>query len=326
MNDDTSSKQPDETQVVREDAVVEAKWYKKRWFKITSIILLVIFIFGLIAGIVAYALWINTPEKALLDATKYAVQEPGKYSVTKGSVKGEFTVNDGKYSFGGTVSGVKLDAVVASGVVYLKSSNPVDLLNLVAGDQVIPGSTEDVVRTILATAKDKWISIDVGNMTSDSEFIDDLNCFTGAHKQLMQDPSIWSSLLGTYSKYQFTSVVKTSAKNYLVKIDGDKGWKFAKSIFDSNHGKLFAKGCDRVFEVPVSIDKKMSSLGDTAIKVVLDADNRFKTISGVSKDSLSVRASYENIPEIDVPLGATDINSLFMQSIQTLLGAGFMKL
>ncbi len=272
------------------------KKVRLKWPLIGVVVAVVIII---IVSLTAFALWMNSPQKALMDAANHALENPARYTLKSKGVTASLDVGGKAYHASAVIDGLNTEAIISGSTLYLRSDNPKALLARMTGEQ--PGLL-GVLRPILSQLKNQWISLSLERPVIKSTDISGLNCLVTARDSLAHNGEAQRELLSTYAGQQFIGIssVKSAGSDmsYVLSLDGAKLQSFKTAFTKTN---LFASlvSCMGFINQPLDT----SQLSGAKATVVLSPDHHLKMISlsGVFDDSLQVTADYDAHPTIKIP-------------------------
>ena len=297
--------------------LVLVPWYRHRWFKLTLIVIGVIALIAAILAAVVVIIWNASPEKALFDSASYALNTPGTYHVKASNTDIRLDVNGRQYAASGTLNGMQIDAVVNNSTLYIKSSDPQQLYTMFLASSV-PGSLAPLVNSILPAFRDRWISVDLQNLSPKSANASAAQCGLDGKNILVADSNSRQQVATTYIMHQFLDIKSSSSSGrstYQVSIDDKKFNDFYDSFAKTGFYQSLTS-CSQATSTSVSRSLQGVSLGLT----VDQSSHQLKSLSiNQSGEVTDVTADYSAAPKITVPTGATSYDQISGTIVQSFL-------
>jgi len=293
------------------ETITPVPWYRQTWFKWPAIAASAVAVIGLIIGGVVYALWLNSPQKALLDAATQAMTLPGSYAIEAPQQKLAMHVAEthNKYSGDITIGGATLQVLVGGSTLYLKSPDPIKALEKFSG-KPIPQQIADTINKKIAG---KWLLFDLDTPVLKLNVINQIHCGTDSKDALSSNPSARGELLSAYVNHAFVGIGPVSSVNgdnvYNVSLSQDKLDDF-KLAFNQTSFYQSLGSCPKPFNLLDNV--KLPS--DVNLKVALKKDShRLDTITAADANGASVlrvTADYNEQPDIAAPADAVNVDTL----------------
>jgi hypothetical protein len=290
--------------------------YHRRWFRRTLVAAGITIVLVLLGVFFFFVNWWNSPEKALLDAADYMVNTPGAYHITAKNTDLTVTMEDGKYAASGTFQNVAMNAVFYGSTLYVKSPQPDKLYGFFMGSDA--STIPVVVKSILPTIQDKWVSINLNNMTLQSKNALTLQCIFQERDAIAHDPDArrqWGSIYLANRFMNIQTSTHPDATDYQVSIDKSSRTNFFKNLLSSSFYQSLTN-CSKDTDVfasatvpsPVAI-VTLSAQEHILQKVVVDPHGT---------DPMTVVSNYGNLTPIVVPTNTISTDLLFIRYLESI--------
>lgn len=294
--------------------VVEpAKGSKRSKWVLWTVVAVAIVTLGLaVAAVMAFSAWNNSSQKVLLDAAKYAMEQPGLYTYSGLDNKITIQKGDGVYSASIVFKDSNLDFVADSSAVYFKADDVAKLFSLATGSEVSTG-LDSFMKPLFDKVKGKWVYVDLKTSVLKNDSTNKFSCLTDNLGKLTQDNAAREKLASVYVNNQFLTVVDKPSTgtdlNYDVLLDNAKLQSFADG-FQQTSFYLSLSSCT---DIKGGLLPDLSKVQGSA-SITLTKDHKFKQIvvSGKDgKDKTTINATYDGLKSIQIPKDATSIDDLF---------------
>ena len=296
--------------------IIISPWYRKRWFKRLAVVSILILAVVSIMAVAAAVIWQNSSERKLLDAANYAVKTPGVYHVTAQATDLNVTLRDQMYAASGTINGMPIDAIFYSGMMYVKSPQPEKLYDFFMGSGKA-GQLSIIARVLAPTIANKWISVNLSNITLESQNAQMIQCLSQEKESISHNPNARSQWASTYLGHRFLAISankKPLTTTYQVSVNHKTRADFFASLQKTSFYQSLTT-CSKDTDV-------LDSLGgiSPAASVTLTNNHILQSmiIGPRSKNPVTVTANYKNVPSILVPTDAIGVEQLIIHSIGSL--------
>lgn len=293
-------------------------WYRRRWVKLTAIIVAAVVIVVAIVAAVLLFVWNSSPQKALLDATTYALETPGTYHVTAASTDITFTSDNQKYAASGTVYGVPLDVVVLGDTLYLKSSDPERLYDVFVNSSST-ASVAPLAQNVLAAIKDRWISFNLFSSPVKSTGISATSCFVNGRDVLVHDGAARQQIAMTYLPHQFMTIATQNQSTYRVAFDGPKLSAFMTDIAKTNVYQSLPSCTQAIDPTHLPVPNGATATVTLNSKHILSS----LILNDHGAQIAKVTAKYGAVPAITTPSNALSMDQLTNTVFQSLAKSFF---
>ncbi len=296
----------------------DVTWYRRRWFKVAIISLVATVILASLVIGVLFVKWNASPEKALFDASEHALKTPGTYQVKAKNIDIKVDVNGQKYAASGTVDGAKIDVVISSNTLYIKSPDLEKLYDMFLAESV-PKLFQPQASSILPTLRDKWISMNLQSLPASSTTIANARCGFDGKEILAADNNSRQQVTGVYLAHPFldinTSSLSPDATKYRLSVDDKKFSSFYESFSKTGFYQSLT-GCPQT-----TATQNSSNLKDVVATVILtQSANQLKSFSVVrSGSTIDVTADYSKAPTITAPTTAVSYEQISNNILQSYL-------
>lgn len=290
-------------------------WYRQRWVKWTAVVVVALAVLAAIIAAAAFAIWNNSPQKALLDATNYALKTPGVYHFTSDVADIDFTANHQQYAVTGTIDGVQVDAVVLTSTLYLKSSDPQHMYDLFTGSS--PDKTNSLTKSLLKTVKNRWVEINMSSPPIKATGIDATNCWVAGKDVLANDDRARQEVLATYLTHQFMTVSPQGQATYHLAFDSAKLSSFLASLSETQAYQSVPVCSQTLNLSQVEVPSGM------AATVTLTADKHALSSIEFTDESgrpAKLTADYDKVPAVVIPADAVTLDELAGKVFQSFFG------
>ena len=286
--------------------------YRKRWFLWTIGAIGALVITVCAAVFVLLAMWRNSPESALLDAVQYAVKTPGTYHVMTSDVDATVTVRDQRYGIKGTLKGVPIEAVLYGGTLSVKSSQPDKLYDLLMANAKTNTQLQAIVRTIAATVKDKWISINLQSTKLQTGEAQSAQCLAQVRDSLANSPQGWRDLQSAYAAHTFVQAADPYEGRYGVTLNGQKTVGFLNAFYETD----FYQSLTDCGNLKTPAEDLLNKLQATF------ALSKERTIQSVTarqpnRPDVEITANYADVPSVVTPTDAISLDQLLVRYLQS---------
>ncbi|USN96948.1 MAG: hypothetical protein H6797_02025 [Candidatus Nomurabacteria bacterium] len=294
-------------------------WYRRRWARLSAVVFVGIAVVAVVMSIVMAITWNASAEKALLDATDYALKTPGTYHVQYGNLTNLTARVDGKkYAFDGTFDKTPVSIVIADGMLYAKSSDPQKLYETFVNPSKSSSAMSALLESILPNLKNHWISINL-RTTSSSSNIGGINCPLDIRDALTVDSSR-QQLIEVYAANPFLTVTRLNGSDYRVAIRSKKFSAFDKELVKSN-----------VYQSLTSCPQENNLIKDNlliggSVVLKLSQDHKLQSMTATSKSvTAKVTADYGAVAKIITPSDSVDVGQIIGSVIQSLFSSHAIK-
>lgn len=288
--------------------------YRRRWFQLSVAVVGLLTIGGIVAAIMVFGVWKNSPERALLGAARHVAVAPGSYRVVTDTLDVTIVSQDRRYGLSGTVNDMPIEAVLYGGMLYARSSQPEKLYELFVGTARQPNQQlQAIIQAVAPALKDKWVMINLNNVTGQSQQLRGAQCAAQLRNSLAS-PAAWGQLQSVYMSHRFIQSVDRQGEDsaYSMTIDGEKLAGFWSAVQQSGFFRALIE-CE---DMPKSIGTQ-SLQAKVSIKEV---DSQFMLQSAVfsmkGKELATVTAEYAEVPAIETPKDSTSIDQLVVRILQ----------
>lgn len=309
---------------------VAVPFYRRRWFLWTAGAIGALVITVCIAVFALLAMWRNSPESALLDALQYAVKTPGVYHVTTSGVDATVTVRDQRYGIKGTLKDVPIEAVLYGGTLSVKSSQPDKLYDLLMANAKTNTQLQAIVRTIAATVKDKWISINLQSTKLQTGEAQSAQCLAQVRDSLANSPQGWQDLQPVYATHRFVQASDPSGNNYSVTLNGQKTVDFLNAFYETDFYQSLTD-CGNLKTPTVSLLNKLQvtfslskeqTIRSVFVRQPKSALSEERAIQSVivrqpNQPDIKITANYTDVPSVVVPTDAISLDRLLVRYLQS---------
>jgi hypothetical protein len=297
--------------------IIHIPWYRMRWFKwlLVSVALVAVAIAAV--ATVFLAMWWNGPEKALLDATNYALAHDGQYHIASKQADINVTAGADNYAVEGTYHGLQFNAVLSGGLLYVKSPDPAKLYQLLmaANDTSLPAATQ----TIADSVRNRWVSVNLNTVTLQSEGAQDILCVVEEKDSITSDPNArgqWRSAYLMHRFFNMQTTQHTDSMTYAISIDSKTRQDFFAALLKTSFYQGL-KDCSQTTDILSSI-KATSPLAT----VTMTAKHVFQSIvvDPHSSDPVTITASYSHVPQVSVPTDSISFDQLAISLLGSFNG------
>ncbi|MCA9334580.1 hypothetical protein KC953_00380 [Candidatus Saccharibacteria bacterium] len=292
--------------------------YMHRWVKRFGIALGVLAVFSICAVMIASVIWNDSSEKALLDATQYALDNPGKYTIQQGDkLDATLIVRGNSYKLDGKIDAVPLSAIVQNRVLYMSSSDPQLLYDTFLKNPKTSKAMNSLMKGFLPTLKNRWIRIDLDSDTNASTALGTITCLLDMRYAIGHGKGFNELAAQKYVENAFLNVRKTTHSTYRVTVDTGRMTTFQDAVSKGSNAGIF-DNCPQLSSF-VAGGKVNKIVVDVALT---DTDNVLKTIEykGLSDKSTKISASYTDVGKISPPKDAVDISQMLSSILQSIFG------
>lgn len=297
--------------------IIHIPWYRMRWFKwlLASAVVLAVVIAAV--ATVFLTMWWNGPEKALLDATNYALAHDGQYHIASKQADINVTTGANDYAVDGTYDGLQFNAVLSGGLLYVKSSDPAKLYQLLmgAGDKGLPAATQAIADSV----RNQWVSVDLNTVTLQAQGAQDTLCVVEEKDGITNDPNARSQWRSAYLMHRFFNMQATrhaDSTTYVISIDSKTRQDFFAALLKTSFYQGL-KDCSQTTDILSSI-KATSPLAN----VTMAAKHVFQsiTVDPHGSDPVTITASYSHVPQVNVPASSTSFDQLAIRLLGSFNG------
>ena len=295
-------------------------WYRRRWLVVALTAVIVLLVATAATALVAYVVWLASPEKALSDAVRYAATNPAVYRVTAAG-KDITLRSDGELQQAtGTYDGIEFEAIHSKSTLYIKPATPERLLDKFAISDQFSAQLRPIVDTLAATIRNKWVAIRTSDIPQTATDAHLMPCIANGNMQLMASDTARQQLATAYVQHRFVVADRTASTSnevtYALSIDGSKLRGFLDALVKTDFYKSHAWQCDD------SVQKLRDMSTDTLrVTAALDrSNNRFTAIDIGDKPGSAVKIAvdYTPVAKITLPADALSYDALKSNVAQTL--------
>jgi hypothetical protein len=291
--------------------------YHKRWFKRVVVAIVAALTVGALIAVILFLSWWNSPEKALLDAGDYMVKTPGLYHVSSRTMNLDVVIREYEYEAKGTLNGITIDAIYFGGNLYVKSPDPDALYKFFMGvddSAKIP----TVVQSIIPTVKDKWISINLQNVTLGSQNVLRMKCISEEREAISHSPDARRQWAATYLAHRFMNITTTKQGDqslYQLSINGSARVDFFTALLKTSFYQSLlscSKDSDILQNVPSS-----KVFANITLSQPQHIPKSF-VISPNTDITTTVTTNYLSVPDITIPTDAVSSDQLVIRYLQSI--------
>lgn len=299
------------------------QWYSKRWLVVVVVFLAVIAM--AVVGVYSSSqlAWQASPEKALMDAMNYSSKTPGTYNIKSKDMVASVSYDGERFAAVGTYKSVPYNVVVAGTMLYVKSTAPAKLADmLVVNDSV--KNIKPLMDAIAARITDKWVAVSLQDFPQTKDGASNhIACAMTARSFAATNKAAMKDLAAIYDTNRFLAANKTNetdkSHEYDLAIDSNMFGNFMTEFKKSRvHDSLGAE-CDTVIN---TIEKLGSKEGNARASVFLSKSKNAlqkATIDGSASGAVSVDAHYGDVGVITIPTDAIPYTSITNGVIQTMV-------
>ena len=287
-------------------------FYRRRWFLWTAGVIGALLITVCIAVFTLLAMWRNSPESALLDAMQYAVKTPGVYHVVADGVDATVTVRDQRYGVKGTVKNVPIEAVLYGGTLSVKSSQPEKLYDLLMANAKTNTQLQAIVRTVAATVKDTWISVNLQSTKLQTGEAQSAQCLAQVRDSLAHSPQGWQELQPVYAAHRFVQASDPSGNNYSVTLNGQKTVDFLNAFYETDFYQSLTD-CGSLKTPAASLLNELQATFTLSKQRTIES----VTVRQPNRSDIKITPNYADVPSVVVPTDAISLDRLLVRYLQS---------